>query len=217
MPGFESEYPGNSHRSKKEPEPVEEKKIERVTEGPVIRKKTPLGRRFASLFIAGDSTTVTQYVIRDVLLPGARDMVTSAVTEYVERMVYGEGRTPGRSRPGATRSSGGPAGYVTYNRFASKPTPEAPRAGISARNRATHNFDDIILGTRFEATEVLDKMFDTIARYEQVTVADFYEMVGETGSYTDRKWGWTDITGADIRKVRTGYLIILPEPIDLKD
>jgi len=216
MPDFESDYPGNSHRSKT-PEPVEEKKIERVTEGPVIRRKTSLGKRFTSLFIAGDSNSVTQYVIMDVLLPGARDMFTSAITEYVERMVYGESRSPGRSRPGASRSNVGPSGYVTYNRFASKQSSEAPRAGISGRTRAPHNFDDIILGTRFEAQEVLDKMFDIIARYEQVTVADFYGMVNETSNYTDRKWGWTDITEANIRKVRSGYLIILPEPVDLKD
>lgn len=213
MAGFESEYPGNSHKSKI-PEPVqEEKKIERVTEGKVIRKRPSLGKRFSTLFIAGDSDSVMQYVLMDVLLPGARDMVADAATQYVERMIFGESRSTSR-RTGMRASSTGVPGYVSYNRFAAsnKPSPEAPRMGISAKSRATHNFDQLVLATRPEAEEVIDRLFDLIAKYEQATVADLYELVGETGSFTDQKWGWTDIRGSEVQRVRDGYLLRLPQP-----
>jgi hypothetical protein len=215
MSGFDSEYPGNTHKSKAE-DPVEDKKIERVTEGKVIRQKPSMGKRFTSVFIAGDSDSVMRYVMMEVLLPGAKDMVADAVTQYVERMVFGESRSTNRrsSFRGSGASSPG-AGYVSYNRFAQKPSHENPRQGISAKSRATHNFDQLVLETRPEAEEVLDRLFDLIAKYEQATVADFYELAGETGSFTDQKWGWTDIRGSEVQRVRNGYLVRLPSTVAL--
>lgn len=214
---YESEFPSNSHRSKETPKPVEPKKIERITEGAVIRRKTPLSKRFAKLFIAGDSDSVMKYVMMEVLLPGARDMVADGVTQYIERMIYGESRSVNR-RPGFRPNNTSVPGYVNYSRYsAGKPSHEAPRAGISAKARATHNFDEIILASRPDAEEVIDKLFDLIAKYEQATVADLYELVGETGSFTDQKWGWRDIRDASIQRIHEGYLLRLPAPIDLKD
>lgn len=216
--GFESEFPANSHRSR-EPEVVVEKKtIEAVTEGPVIRRKTPLGKRFASLFIAGDSDTVWKYVAMEVMLPGARDIVADAVTQYVERMIFGEARSVSR-RTGLRPTSSTSAGYVSYNRYAQAPkaSPEAPRAGaLSVRNRPSHNVDDIVLSTRVEAENVIDRLFDLIAKYEQATVADLYELVHETPNFVDNKWGWRDIRGADVQRVRDGYLLRLSAPIALE-
>ena len=83
---------------------------------------------------------------------------------------------------------------------------------MSRRAKATHNFDEIILATRHEAEEVIDRLFDLISRYETATVADLYELVGEDRSYTDDKWGWTDIRGAGVQRVRNGYLLNLPRP-----
>lgn len=58
-------------------------------------------------------------------------------------------------------------------------------------------------------------MFDLIGKFEQATVEDFYELVGETSQYTDSKWGWTDLR--DVGVIRSGgaYLLNLPKPIPL--
>ena len=66
--------------------------------------------------------------------------------------------------------------------------------------------------TRVEAEEVLDRLFDWIERYEQVAVAELYEMVGISGNFTDQKWGWTDLRGATVSRVGRGYLLNLPRP-----
>ena len=55
-------------------------------------------------------------------------------------------------------------------------------------------------------------LFTLIERYQSATVADLYELVGVQGSYTDDKWGWVDIRGAGITRVRNGYLLDLPRP-----
>jgi hypothetical protein len=208
-------YPGNSRRVTKvnaEPsEKPEEKKIESVVQGEVIRRKKPLGRRFLDTFVGGDAKSVMGYVVMDVLLPAAKDTIADAFSQGIERMLFGEARSTSRrtgARPGT--------GYTSYNRFASSSSMrrEDPRT-ISRQNRARHDFDEIILATRVEAEEVIGRLFDLVSQYEQATVADLYELVGITANYTEQKWGWTDIRGAGAVRVSGGYLLDLPRPVEL--
>ena len=74
-------------------------------------------------------------------------------------------------------------------------------------------YDDIILDTRREAEEVLDRMQDLIDNYGMVSVADLYDLVGINGSYTDNKYGWTHLRSADVQHVREGYLLKLPKAL----
>ncbi len=190
-------------------ETAEAKKIERVTTGEVSRRKKPLGKRIAETFVGGDARSVWGYVMFEVLVPAAKDMAADAVSQGIERMLFGEARSTSRR----TGRPAGHSGYVSYNRY-SATTParrEEPRS-VSRRARSSHDFDEIILATRAEADVVIDRMCDLIARYEQATVADLYELVGVAGSYTDEKWGWTDMRAAGVERIRNGYLLDLPRP-----
>lgn len=206
------DYPSNSRIRKPAPKApeLEQKKVEKVVEGEVLRRKKPFGKRFSELFIGGNMKMVGEYVLMDVLLPATKDTVADAVSQGIERMLFGEARSTSRRtgmRPGVGNS------YVDYRRMSggAGPRREDPRSP-SRRSRATHNFDEIILETRVEADEVIDRLFDLVAKYESATVADLYELVGVTGSYTDDKWGWTDIRGAGVTRIRNGYLLELPKP-----
>ena len=88
----------------------------------------------------------------------------------------------------------------------------APQRVMSRQARSRHDFDEIVLETRAEAEEVIDRLFDLVSRYESATVADLYELVGLPSSHTDHKWGWTDVRGAGATRTRDGYLLDLPEP-----
>ena len=213
---MESEFPGNSHK-RKTAKDEESKKIESVVVGEVTRRKKPLGKRFAETFTGGNAKGVWSYVLFDVLVPAAKDMFADAVSQGVERMIFGEGRSTSR-RTG--QRPGGPNSYVSYNRYAPSGAGsfrhEEPRTRMSRRGRASHDFDEIILATRVEGEEVIERLFDLVSRYEAATVADLYELVGVSGNYTDDKWGWTDVRGSGVTRVRNGYLLDLPkpEPID---
>lgn len=208
---MQNEFPSNS-RSKPAPEKPEPKQIKKVVTGDVVRRKKPLGKRFSEMFMGGDAKGVAGYVAFDVLLPAAKDMVADAVSQGVERMIFGEARSSGRrtgSRPHTTN------GYVNYSRFAQGGSParrEDPRPSISHRARASHDFDEIIIPTRVEAEEVLDQLFALLERYGSAAVADLYEMVGVSGAYTDDKYGWVDLRGSRVERVRNGYLLDLPKP-----
>lgn len=211
------DYPANSHKARALPADGE-KKIEKVTVGEVVRRKKPFGRRLSELFFGGDAQSAASYVFMDVLLPALKDMAAEAVSQGVDRIIFGESRTGSRRSGGGYRPTG-QNGYVSYNRSYS-PTPrdghrEDPRE-ISRRARSSHNFDEIVLATRVEAQEVIGRLFDLVSQYESATVADLYELCGISGQYTDEKWGWTDIRGAGVVRVAGGYLLDLPRPELLK-
>ncbi len=207
------DFPSNSRKSRKalEADPTA-KKVEKIVEGEVIRRKKPLGKRFTEIFVGGDARSVGMYVLMDVLIPAAKDTLADAMSQGVERMLFGEARSTSR-RTG--RGPGySPNGYVSYNRYSSsiRRDPREERPALSRRARASHDFDEIILATRHEAEEVIERLFDVVSTYDAATVSDLYEMVGVEGSYTDGKWGWTDIRGAGVTRIKNGYLLDLPRP-----
>ena len=73
----------------------------------------------------------------------------------------------------------------------------------------------MILDNRGEAEDVLSRMDELVATYGLVSVADFYDLVGITGNWTDNKYGWTDIRSANVVHVREGYIIKLPKALPL--
>lgn len=205
------EFPANSYRRKPSDEKSEPKRVERVTTSDPVVRKTPLGKKFAQTFIGGSGKGVMTYIVFDILVPAAKDMISDAASQGIEQLLFGEARHT--SRRGGRRPYSGPGGYVSYNRYSSsrEPVRDEPRT-ISRRGRSMHDFNEIILGTRVEAEEVIDRLFDLLSKYDNASVADLYELVGITANFTDEKWGWTDLRGASVAKVRNGYLLDLPRP-----
>lgn len=207
------EFPSNSHQAKaSEPKPDPAKKIDKVVTNDVTRRKRPLGKRFAETFVGGDARSVSHYVLFEVLVPAAKDTISDAVSQGVERLIFGESRS-GSRRGGGYRSSGS-GSFVNYNKMSQRnadPRREETR-GVSRRARASHDFDEIILATRAEAEEVIERLYDIVSTYDVATVSDLMELVGATPNYTDNKWGWTDMTGARAERTRGGgYVLDLPK------
>lgn len=204
---MDSEFPSNSKStSKQTPRAKDETaKVEKVVTGTVVSRKKPLGRRLKETFVGGDAKGVGEYVVVDVLVPAAKDMIVDGFTQFIERMFYQESRST--LRYGSRYRAGG---HTPYNRMSEPRRREDPRR--DRRARAMHNFDEFILETRAEASEVLDRLHARIDKYGAATVADLYDMLGETGSYTDVKYGWTDLMGSGISRADGGFLLDLPRP-----
>ena len=209
---MESDFPPNSVKSRLGTEPPEAKqekeKVEPVVTGDVVRRKKPLTKRFQETFFGGDARGTLNFVFFGVLIPAAKDMLVEAGSQGIERLVFGE------SKRRSSMRGPNPTGYISYNRMTT-PSDRPPPAAISRRARARHDFDEIVLQSRGEAEEVVDRMYDLLTRYDSVSVADLYELTGIRGAHTDQKWGWTDLRGSGVSRVRNGYLLDLPEPIPL--
>lgn len=191
----------------------EKKVVKKVVAGQAIKRKKGFGSRFREAFGGGDGKSVVDYVVFEVLGPAFKDMIADAVISATERAIFGEARHSTR-RTGVSRGPVGSTSHISYNRYSTAPR-EAPRA-MGSRARSSHDFGEIELQTRAEAEEVIAQMDEIIDRFQTVSVADLFEMVGEEAQYTDEKWGWTDMRGADVRRTRGGtYILVLPrtEPI----
>lgn len=193
-------YQSNSHKSREE---KAEKNVEKVITGEAIQRKKSAGSKFKDVFTGEDARSVGSYILFDVFIPALKSMLADATSQGVERILFGDARR-------GSNSSGGRQGYTSYNKmYSSKPT-AGPRE-LSRTARATHNFGEVILSSRGEAEEVLDRLTALIDTYQVATVSDLYDLVGITGNFTDDKWGWYDLRGSHISRIREGYLINLPQ------
>jgi len=151
-------------------------------------------------------------MISNVMIPAIQDTIIEMVQSGIERVIRGD-----RGRRGGSPSGLGHVNYRGYGQrrpITRDDRPPMPTAyNLSRAARARHGFDEIIIASRQEAEEVIDRLFDLISKYESATVADLYELTGLESSHTDHTWGWTDLRGAAVGRVRGGgYLLDLPEP-----
>lgn len=202
------DFPANSQKARARPE--EPKHIERVTSAEAVRRKKGLGRQFKETFIGGSARTAFEYMLMEVIIPSAKDMMAEAMQSGIEKLIYGDSR-PRRSAPSSYSS----VGHVNYQRISApnrNDKPPAPRM-LSRRSRSRQDFDEIVIPSRQEAEDVIERMFDILSRFGTVTVSDLYELTGIQSSHTDHKWGWTELRGAKATRLRSGgFLLDLPEP-----
>lgn len=197
-------YPGNTNREKLQPEDARpDKKVVKSISGKVTLRKKSLGRKIAETFVGDDMHTVSKYVIFEVLIPAAKTMLFDSVTQGLERSLFG-GESNRRIRSGGNRD------HVSYNKI-SYSAKDSQRT-ISQKAKATHDFDEIVFANRDEAEEAIVLLIELISQYDVATVSDLYDIVNITGSFTDDKWGWTDLRSATSIRVRNGYILSLPKP-----
>ena len=191
-----AEYKSNSHRSK---EQSSDKKVEKVISGNAkVKKRSAL---------SNDIQNIKSYVVMDVLIPAAKKAISDIVTNGIDMILYpgGNGR-PKRSN----------ANHVSYRSYYDNRDRDRRYDPETRSRRSSYSYDDIIIDTRAEAEEVLERMDELLDTYNVVSVADLYDLVGISCSYTDNKYGWTNLRNAEVIRVRDGYFLKLPKagPID---
>lgn len=204
-------YKPNSHKYKEEQkqkkEQLEKKKVEKVISGKAkIKKKSEATKLTEKIISTEDVGNLKSYLLEDVIIPTIRNTIWDAITNSLDMILFGG---TGRSRRKSLSSK------VSYRDYYDEKKRGSSR--LSERKRSGYDFDDIILETRGEAEEVLERMDELIETYSFASVADLYDLVGITCDYTDNKYGWTNIRNAEPIRVRDGgYMLKMPKalPID---
>jgi hypothetical protein len=209
------DYKSNSYKDKKEcsaePRPItndiSETKVSRLApKEPVkVRKRSGLSRSFDE-FVRDDLNKVKEFAITDVIVPAIKKSISDIFKTGIDMILYhGETGSSSRRYPDSSKVS-----YRSY--YDSAP---ARRTSYSDRRNAYY-CDERIFDSRGEAEAKLAQLDDIMARYHLVRVADYCEIVGITGNYTDNDYGWTDLRTAEVVRVREGYIIRMPRalPID---
>ena len=206
---------------------VVEHKFEAVVDGGVsLKKQSGIGKFFRQLF-AEDMRTVRQTFREDVLIPFVQDGISGIFHDGIDLLIYGN---KGSRRSSRTRGMFG----NMKTRYNDKYRSSIEGSRIKRRSDRDEDddeeevevFDGSLLkfsgsDARLKAERVLDTLTDALDQYTSVSVADLYDIAGVSniaGDFTDKNWGWTDLTGAKVRRARGGgYYLDLPKVEDIRD
>lgn len=220
-----NDYPSNSINPVEPPKALPEKAAEpskrvkgKITDGVVVKKKKSFLSSIVEAFIGETSSkSVAEYVVYDVMIPAAKNLIYEAIITSVEMRFFGKPRASS-SRRESNRS------YVSYDSYSrtSSGRDRERRGGEQGffdwkEGRGRRRFDDVVIPRYSEAEDVLDNLVEVVETYGVAKISDFNELVGINDEYTDQKWGWDKelISRARIIRVDGGYSLDLPRPIAL--
>lgn len=204
------DYAGNTRKERDKAEKKEKPKVEKVVTGEIVQKPKGVGRKFKDVFFGGDAKQAAGYVAADVLLPALRNLIVDMVTKGLENLVYGQSR---RRPPGGGYNYSARYQGVQYDRPLMDPRDPRTRSpmSIAPRGRTNrHEMNDIVIASKEEAELVVERLSDILDKYDVVSLADLYDLLGLGTSHIDNKWGWTYLGNVQVRQIRQGYLLELP-------
>lgn len=175
---------------------VPDKKAEKVVKGTVKKKRKSEVTKFKDTFISEDINSVKSYILLDVLVPSIKKALSDIVKDGIDMILYGD-------KQGSRNNSS----HVPYRNYSSNSRPS------NHATRTNYDFADLVFDTRSEAENVLSNMDELMDRYGAVAVADMYDLAGVTCNYTDYKYGWTNISSAQVVHGRDGYIIKMPRVV----
>jgi hypothetical protein len=190
---------------------VEDQKKEPIK--PVINasareQKEPLGKKLKRIFLSEDIDNVGSYVFIEVLVPALKDLCAKLIENTVNIALFGNGARPLNRGNNQQRSA---ALYWNSSVGQTRPFASQQRSSVP---KSSNNFRDLIYDTKAEAERVLDSMVELISTYGVCTVQDLYSLSNmESNNYTNNDFGWMDLKGSRIIRVRDGWLLELPKPV----
>ena len=134
----------------------EEKKIEKVVEGDIVKKKKSAGDKMLSTFIANDLKTVGNSIWMEIIVPAIKDAISKTVSNGIDMLLYGDVRTPSRSGTGS---------YVSYASYYDKGRRTDRRNNVIDRR----DLDEDITLSLQDAKRVLRTLEDIVDKYGQVS------------------------------------------------
>ena len=185
----------------------EKKEKQKLKKPDGLVKKSPV-KKFTETFFAEDLNTFKRAFFKDLLIPGIKDLIFSSI----QRLFYNGGP---RSAPGAFSSYGSNlvrdyTQNVNYN-------------AVSSSNRANANtkkfdFSDLIFRDMPAARDFQNEMKLQIAQEGKLFVSELYDALDKVGGLdiTDNYYGWYSLDGSYIQPVPTGFLLVLPQPVQIK-
>lgn len=206
--------PGNSFSSKQpktNEESIQKPKYEKVIEGKAVMRKKPLGKKFKETFFGESFGNVIRYLVDDVLVPSAKDLIVNMFCDGIQMAVNGEVRPRSQSNNPFYKVT---SRIVNYDKYYGQNVKTSQKTYSRARSI---DLDDIVLQSRSDAQAILNQMCDIVdSDIGQVSIADLCEMLDVSCDFPDNNFGWTNLSTAKIKPARGGgYLLDLPAPEQL--
>lgn len=197
------EFKGNSNASKKKES--EEKQLKPVTSNVVVKQESEV-KKMAKQFFNDNAKNVGTHVVTDVLIPGMQKLVSDMIKNAIDWILWGTSKK-------SSGSSG--VGNVSYSSYYNR-TPATGYSQPQQTRNDIYSVNDVTFNDRGEAEQVLASMKEQIVRYGMVSVSDFYDLISYKSNYTDNKYGWRDLSQAEVIRFRDGFSIRFPKIVPLE-
>lgn len=196
------------------------KKLNQIAKTAKPRKRGLVERAVAALVGPEGIRAVGRTLNQEIVVPSIKNIVVESIKTGVDIFVYGDEGRGGR-RSNGYRQGSYQGGYSSSRRGGtnysqSYKDANAGRDGTYSRERAKGNqVPTYIIGTRQEATDVLDALCEIVEEYGSATLSDYYDLIGVDAEFTDESVGWSDLRQARVRAERGGFTIMFPRLVKL--
>lgn len=174
----------------------------------VSKKKRSVWDWIMDLFFSDNIDNAVDYVVNEVIIPNAKETLYSSISNAADILIRKRG-----SR-GTIRSENRNPYYDSSMRVAvqADTTRAVPRhQGRVAGRRIQSKLTDYYFSSEADAQFVLDQMDAYAEKYGFVSIDDYCQLIGVSGSHVDRNWGWTTMGNAKVRREGDGWVIDFEE------
>lgn len=195
-------------------EEKEQHEVKPVVQGKMTKRKTPTAKRLRESLGLEETRTVGDYLVWDVLIPAAKEMVADLVKKGIDVFLYGGTGSYASGNPKKGTSRVSYEGYYSKNRN-SNGSYKDRRASYNPRS--TLDFREFVFDDKRDADMVLNELCEIVDVYGFAKVSDFYDLVGENErNFTMAGYGWEALGTASVERVRDGWIVDLPRPVALR-
>lgn len=189
-------------------------KLQKVVQvKPTKVKRNLFGRLVNGIMGPEGLPGIGSYVNDEIIKPAVKNIIYDAITSglskalHMDHKVYRPQGSRGPYRPETdyrTRPNGSNRNQMPHD----ERRPVRP---------SRHGVDEYVIETRDAASEVLVALTEAADMYDNVSIADYYDLIGVPSQFTDEKYGWTidSISDATISVARGGGYIIKFPPVDV--
>ena len=183
----------------------EEKREVKQVANAHLRKRTVVDKA-AEVFFSEDARTVGETLMEDWVIPGIKNGLVTAL----EMLLFG---TASRGR---RRGSNGR--HVSYEKFYEDDDRRYPATRrVELNRRSRFDYMDCEFDTLGEVTDAIEEMTDYIRDYGFARVSNLDKVIGISGQWTDRNWGWNDARDFNWRRYGRKYVLDFAPPIPVSD
>lgn len=167
-----------------------------------------------------DISNITGRVGKDIITKGIKPTIQGALydigKELLRRFLYPEGEVDDLGVP----TQGGGVSYDKMHRSSGEKRNDIIDQ-TTMQKAPTSKSNDIfrarprskVYPTRAMAEDALNQMYAVIKKDGYITLPFFIENMSTLETeYTHNNFGWTDITGAEIKGITGGYVVYMPKP-----
>ena len=198
--------PGNSKTTGRSTNTERPKTKKIITGGGRVKEKG-FFTKFVETFVGMPVEDVAHNLIQETVVPAIKNTVLDSLNNGFEMLLYGE--TSHRSK--------NKSGYKAYSSYYDNKN--SSKSSSSSRRSSRYGVKEYLFEKKQDAIDVLDDMRDMIAEYDEVSVSNYYGLIGLTQDFTDEEHGWRNLDHTRIFTVRdageTKYGIDLPRTEDI--